>query len=237
MAKRISLREFQENLSRRLAAAQSGQRRALLGVQAGDENWLVDLAATGEILPVPALASVPLTRPWFNGVVNVRGSLYGVVDFSAFHGGAPIPPAGHARLLLIGAKLGMDVRIAAPRALWPSEQHVKACEEFAAQSGARLLLMGGAGLIFFLLVAATVTRLLGHFRATPGIGDILATKMLGMILLAFMSILLLSNIITALSSFFLARDLELLAAAPLDSVRLYAARLVETLGVPDFVRD
>ena len=43
-------------------------------------------------------------------------------------------------LLLIGAKLGMDVRIAAPRALWPSEQHVKACEEFAAQSGARLLL-------------------------------------------------------------------------------------------------
>lgn len=96
-------------------------------------------------------------------------------------------------------------------------------------SGARLLLMGGAGLIFFLLVAATVTRLLGHFRATPGIGDILATKMLGMILLAFMSILLLSNIITALSSFFLARDLELLAAAPLDSVRLYAARLVETL--------
>ncbi|MDI9750506.1 ornithine carbamoyltransferase subunit F, partial [Stutzerimonas stutzeri] len=43
-------------------------------------------------------------------------------------------------LLLIGAKLGMDVRIAAPRALWPSEQHVKACEKFAAQSGARLLL-------------------------------------------------------------------------------------------------
>jgi len=43
-------------------------------------------------------------------------------------------------LLLIGAKLGMDVRIAAPRALWPSEEHVKACNEFAEQSGARLLL-------------------------------------------------------------------------------------------------
>ena len=49
-------------------------------------------------------------------------------------------------LLLIGAKLGMDVRIAAPRALWPSEQHVKACEEFAAQSGARLLLTSRRGL-------------------------------------------------------------------------------------------
>ena len=30
-------------------------------------------------------------------------------------------------LLLIGAKLGMDVRIAAPKALWPSEEHVAAC--------------------------------------------------------------------------------------------------------------
>ena len=34
----------------------------------------------------------------------------------------------------------MDVRIAAPRALWPSEEHVKACRAFAEQSGARLLL-------------------------------------------------------------------------------------------------
>lgn len=43
-------------------------------------------------------------------------------------------------LLLIGAKLGMDVRIAAPRALWPSAEHVAACEAFAKASGARLTL-------------------------------------------------------------------------------------------------
>ncbi|SEK38552.1 ornithine carbamoyltransferase [Roseateles sp. YR242] len=43
-------------------------------------------------------------------------------------------------LLLIGAKLGMDVRIAAPRALWPLEEHVKACQEFAKESGARIML-------------------------------------------------------------------------------------------------
>jgi hypothetical protein len=74
-----------------------------------------------------------------------------------------------------------------------------------------------------------VYRVLGHFRATPGVGDLLAAKLLGMILLAFLSILLLSNIITALSSFFLARDLELLAAAPVDGLRVYAARFIETL--------
>ena len=41
-------------------------------------------------------------------------------------------------LLLIGAKLGMDVRIGAPQQLWPSDEHVAVCREFAAESGARV---------------------------------------------------------------------------------------------------
>jgi ornithine carbamoyltransferase len=41
-------------------------------------------------------------------------------------------------LLLVAAKLGMDVRIGAPRALWPTEEHVRLCEGFAAESGARI---------------------------------------------------------------------------------------------------
>jgi ornithine carbamoyltransferase len=44
---------------------------------------------------------------------------------------------GHS-LLMIGAKLGMDVRIAAPKALWPSEDFVVQCKVFAAESGARI---------------------------------------------------------------------------------------------------
>ncbi|MCC8392591.1 ornithine carbamoyltransferase [Paraburkholderia sp. MMS20-SJTR3] len=43
-------------------------------------------------------------------------------------------------LLLIGAKLGMDVRIAAPKSLWPSEEHIAECRRFADESGARMLL-------------------------------------------------------------------------------------------------
>ena len=43
-------------------------------------------------------------------------------------------------LLLIGAKLGMDVRIAAPKALWPSDEHIAACREFAEKSGASIML-------------------------------------------------------------------------------------------------
>ena len=41
-------------------------------------------------------------------------------------------------LLLVAAKLGMDVRIGAPQALWPTEEHVTMCRDFALASGARI---------------------------------------------------------------------------------------------------
>lgn len=43
-------------------------------------------------------------------------------------------------LLLIGAKLGMDVRVAAPKALWPHEDFIAQCRVFAAETGARIML-------------------------------------------------------------------------------------------------
>jgi len=43
-------------------------------------------------------------------------------------------------LLLIGAKLGMDVRIAAPKSLWPHDELLADCKKFAEESGARMLL-------------------------------------------------------------------------------------------------
>jgi ABC-2 type transport system permease protein len=96
-------------------------------------------------------------------------------------------------------------------------------------SVARTALLTFVGVVFFAIVFGIIFRVLGHFRAQQGVGDLLAAKLLGMILLAFLSILLLSNIITALSSFFLARDLELIAAAPVDGVRVYTARFTETI--------
>ncbi|AHG78890.1 Ornithine carbamoyltransferase, catabolic [Mannheimia varigena USDA-ARS-USMARC-1388] len=41
-------------------------------------------------------------------------------------------------LLLIGAKLGMDVRICAPKALLPEDALVEMCHKFAEESGARI---------------------------------------------------------------------------------------------------
>lgn len=130
MARRMSLREFQENLAHRLAEAHTGERRGLLGIQAGNENWLVKLSEAGEILFPPPLASVPLTRDWYRGLANVRGTLYGVIDFSGLHEGAPIVPAGHARLLLVGAKHGVHSALLVSRVLG-----LRSEEDFEADHG------------------------------------------------------------------------------------------------------
>ncbi len=42
-------------------------------------------------------------------------------------------------LMLVAAKLGMDVRIGAPKDLWPEDELVKLCHELADESGARIM--------------------------------------------------------------------------------------------------
>lgn len=115
---RQSLREFQEDLARKLSDT-TGQTapRALLGVQAGEELWLFDLAESGEILPVPALTPVPLACSWLRGVANVRGLLYAVSDLSAFQGGARTGATGDARLVLAHAKFGINSALLVTRVL------------------------------------------------------------------------------------------------------------------------
>lgn len=41
-------------------------------------------------------------------------------------------------LLLVGAKMGMDVRIGAPKEYWPSQELIDMCHEFAKASGAKI---------------------------------------------------------------------------------------------------
>ena len=104
MAEPISLRDYQRGLSAQLADLQTLRPASKLGVMAGGRRWLLDLMDTGEVIPVPAIAPVPLTRGWYAGVANVRGNLYSVVDFSAFLGGATAFRSDSSRLLLISDK-------------------------------------------------------------------------------------------------------------------------------------
>ena len=96
-------------------------------------------------------------------------------------------------------------------------------------SSARALLLSLIALLFWAAVFGIAFRVLRYFQGVEEIGTLLASKVLDVILLAFLSILLLSNIITSLSTFFLAKDLDLLVASPVSGWRLYLAKLAETV--------
>ncbi len=96
-------------------------------------------------------------------------------------------------------------------------------------SWVKLLLFAVAGGFFWTAIFGIAYRVLSYIQNVADIGDLLAGKVLGVILLAFHSILLLSNVITALSTYFLAKDLDLLVAAPVGWLRLYLAKLSETV--------
>ena len=114
----LKLREFQEYLATRLNSAARGEiSSALLGVQSGNHHWLLQLDEAGEILPMPPLSPVPLTHPWFAGMANIRGNLYSVIDFAAFRGEEPTPRTSHARLVLLGAKFGINSALLVHRML------------------------------------------------------------------------------------------------------------------------
>jgi twitching motility protein PilI len=94
MANRDALRAFQSRLAGRLQAARtSGVSASWLAVEAGESKCLFPLGHAGEIFPWIAPQQVPYTAPWFLGVANLRGGLYGVVQLSAFLSGSPAAPA------------------------------------------------------------------------------------------------------------------------------------------------
>ncbi len=96
-------------------------------------------------------------------------------------------------------------------------------------SRTKFLLLATVGIAFWTAVFGVAYRVLRYMKGVEDIGDLLAAKVLGIILLAFLSILILSNIITALSTFFLAKDLDFLVGAPVGWFRFYLAKLFETV--------
>ncbi len=99
MANREAIRELQTRLASRLRTARDeGLSVSWLAVTAGGRNYLFPLAQSGEIFPIGGVQSVPFAVPWFLGVVNLRGGLFGVVDVAGLMSdvtGSP-PPSPRA---------------------------------------------------------------------------------------------------------------------------------------------
>ncbi|MBI1834212.1 MAG: chemotaxis protein CheW [Burkholderiales bacterium] len=93
-----------------MQAAKSGAhiRANQLGIQIGRAKYLIDLREAGEIVSSGNLTKVPLTKSWYLGLSNIRGSLTSVVDYSLFDGGEPTLQDSSSRVLAFSNSLSFN---------------------------------------------------------------------------------------------------------------------------------
>ncbi len=81
------------------------------------KNYLVAMADISEVLPLPSLTAVPLTKPWFRGVANVRGNLYCIVDMALYEQSGAASGDTQNRVLLIAERYAFNVALLVDRVL------------------------------------------------------------------------------------------------------------------------
>jgi ABC-2 type transport system permease protein len=92
----------------------------------------------------------------------------------------------------------------------------------------KLLIFGTIGVLFWGGIFAISLRVLFYFKSIEQLGDILAYKLLSMILVTFFSLLVFSSILTALSKLYLSRDLPLVHSMPVAGHKIFFARWIES---------
>lgn len=117
--RRARLREFQEQLAQRIQHARVGDAATTgqLGLLIGTRHWLLDLPSAGEVVAAHDIVSVPLTRAWYRGLINVRGNLFGVIDLACLEGGTPIVPDKDSRIVLFANGFGVNCALLVSRVL------------------------------------------------------------------------------------------------------------------------
>jgi len=95
-------------------------------------------------------------------------------------------------------------------------------------SWSRRLSLALLATLFWIGTYLVIRRVLRYFETVYELGPALAYQLLLIILLTFFSMLLFSNLVAALSTFFLARDLDLVHAAPVSPSSFFYARLINT---------
>jgi len=108
------------------------------------------------------------------------------------------PSAGPAGALRVVPQL------LAPRLLASRNRYRRLSSRGRARMAGFLALALGFGSAVFIFFY----RALSYFLSVPEFGPVLTYKLLGMVFITFFSILLFSNIVTSLSTFFLSRELD-----------------------------
>ncbi len=90
--------------------------------------------------------------------------------------------------------------------------------------------LGVVGVLFWLALFGLITFLVGQLWAIDGVGPFLIRKLLEMMIASLFVMLAFSNVVTALSTYYLAEDLDLVLALPVSRTTFHYSRLIDTLG-------
>ncbi len=93
----------------------------------------------------------------------------------------------------------------------------------------KTLILSSLAAIFWAGTFYIIYRILSYFQEVPEIGEYLTAKLLSMVFLTFFTLLLFSNAIVSLSSFYLSEDLFLLLSSPVSLGRVYFNKVWETM--------
>jgi ABC-2 type transport system permease protein len=92
----------------------------------------------------------------------------------------------------------------------------------------RLVVAAVMGGLFWAGLFAVAWRVLRYFKGVEEIGDILAYKLLSMILIVSFALLLFSSILSSISKLYLSRDLLLVHCLPVAACRVFMARWIDS---------
>lgn len=138
MAKESQLREYQSSILARLENAKKAGAEApagYLGVVIGSKNVLVNLQEISETLPIEDIHRVPIVKPWFLGVANVRGVLYAINDLAQLLENTFTAISSNARLLLMSDAVTSNVAFVVDKMIGLRKlDEMKLCEEVAEET-------------------------------------------------------------------------------------------------------
>lgn len=118
MAQKVTLRDYQQSILDKLDMIRADASSAsinYLGVEISGRNVLVNLVDITETLVVPEVEPVPLVKPWFLGMTNVRGVLYAVNDLGQLLDNRLTEISSNTRMLLINDSIVSNVSVLVDR--------------------------------------------------------------------------------------------------------------------------
>ena len=123
----------------------------------------------------------------------------------------------------------------APSLLWLLSPRLLAARGALRRGRTKPLLLAALAGAFWVGCFLFFARTLAYFQTITALGPVLTERLLVLLFVSFFAVLALSNVVTALTTFYGAPEVSVLLAAPLVARRVHQVRFIETLAASSWM--